>query len=176
MNDVSFVTKRFADLDRNEIRSLMPLTLSLERGDRCDADSADFGESTFAMFLREHLRGFTGYLDRWAIIGHLDNMSRGEPACWCMVERLRHDAVTHESCAAKEGAVGVYVSNRFRRRALGSLLIKEARKLADIEGWTRLTAFPWNRGSAAFFSSCGFRELVPYRADGYNGVARLNLT
>lgn len=171
-DSLEFVTRRFDELPRADAQALLSLTLSRARGDLRDGETSDPG-SSFRLLLHDLIRGFTGPLDRWAVIAYEGPV----PAGWCLLERLREDPITNQRSFIPEGAVGFYVDPQHRRRAVAARLLRRAQDLARKEGWHRLVAFPWNRSSSSFFASQGFDEKVSYRdptAEG-SGVACLDL-
>lgn len=172
MEDASlvFVTKRFDELTRCETQALLPLTLSSTRGDTRDGEDEDPG-SSFRILLHDALRGFIGRLDRWVILAHAHDH---EPVAWCLVERLQEDPITDGRSMIPEGAIGFYVSPRWRRQGVATGLLRQAVRKARVEAWHRLVAFPWNNSSSSFFRSHGFVERIPYLTP-VTGVACLDL-
>lgn len=170
LTGLDFVTKRFDELDSREAQALLPLTLSSSRGDTRDGETQDPG-SSFRLLLHDAIRGYKGTLDRWATIAYDGRV----PVAWCLMERLCDDPITDGRSTVPEGAVGFYVSPRWRRRSLASRLLSCALETARAQAWHRLVAYPWNRSSSSFFMSHGFVEKVPYGTPVTGGVALLDL-
>ncbi len=159
-----------AALDRCTLQSLLQLTNNAARGDHRDGNPGKSG-SGFRLLLQDHLRGYQHPGRAWTIILR----EEGVPVAWCLVSELDRDPDTDDEFTQPTASVGLYVAPAFRRRGLGSRLIREASDLARKIGKCQLMAFPWNVSSKSFYGSRGFGELRPYFTGWTTGASLLSV-
>lgn len=157
----------FNTMRNDDLRALLDLTNAQERGDMTDTGMG--AGSCFREWILARMRGFNEHDRSWAVVAS----TTAGPIAWCHAADMTSHIDAELACVLPALSVGFYVNPTTRRSGLGSLLLREASRLAQSVGRRRLLAQPWNVSSSRFFASAGFKELRPFFSGWANGLSVL---